>query len=351
MGSTYYLKMLSDDTIVAQVASQIVTYNLQSGVWTASSNVIPYPAYNTGGIYATDNYMVTVNETGSIMIYTRTIGDWSFSESLETNLTVPNAPTYIFHNGVDTVFICHAVTPYAGGLGILETFTKVNGEWKHQVLTNADLGLSAMSYIGYDSGVIVDKDNFLVGAAYDGYSQKRGGTKYGSGLLMQRQPDNTWTRTVNFTTQDNGLFASTSLVVNNYFAFVTCQPSTVPECRFYTTPSCIAKPFVATCTNINIDSCNVDLSALPALPYTLNDCSTAPNVTVNVTGTSRQGNVITVSLSFERQLATPYTCNGTLTCPAGSSSPGSNTPSKKTSAAPVTSFVGAAILVALYALF
>lgn len=370
------LQLLPDDSIVYYDTGLISMTRYNGDKWVDYDWSVHTYMENNGvflSMWADNNTLIFRNSTAQVLFYTRADdGTWTYAEEFEANRT---EASYMVYNGVDTLFFVNALGLYgsATSLGYIEIYTRQdNGEWTEQIIIGGDITDGfVQSAIGYYSLSLINKDTLAVGAPLDGYqsgSGKRGisiGVDYpiGSMRILRRQENKQWTLVAQSELSTPGSFAATTIRTSTHlvttFGNTLLTNSSGTPTMFYSFPLCFFEPVDVTCSDVETDTCQFNLTS--GAGYTINSDPECGAYSFSLAGYTNMTYSFDVTFRFDKVLAASATCNATFTCPlpvpvahpVTSSTPvggPASAPSQKVSVAACSEF-GAAIILVLFAMF
>ncbi len=225
--------LLDDSTIVYIKGNSnfsSLVFNPEDSTWSESHSFSAPNIYLAGfpwiPYWVGDDHIIFLNTTGWTFIYTRqSDGSWSETDGFAFNLTLTqDGPFNLYFNGADTVVFAAVSVQYPGAnaIGFLAFITKIGNEWTMQIITADDLSLTGTSLLGFGSFAVIDQNNLVFGAPYEGLDispVKRGASVLprpaGKAAVIRRQ-NNVWTPIVVISTPNVGLLAGALAVTNNY---------------------------------------------------------------------------------------------------------------------------------------
>ncbi len=359
--SMQYTTLLSDDTIV--FLDQ--TNNFTSLVLQSNGSWIPLPkklaALSFLGsssedkvVHISDDFLVFFNVSQNVrcLIHARQPdGSWLLNDTFVFAPPVIQVLSSfsIYYNGYDSLIVVYSHSTFNNTPtpGFIVFTTKVNNEWKYQIITGYEVGLANTQLnLGIGGGIAaIDANTVVINAPVQGVANEALGN-----LLVVRRTNNTWNALATAHTPDFGSFGTAVGVTNNHVvATLATYANSVVSYHFYSVPRCLFAPINATCFDVEVSTCQFDVSNTDA--FEINQCG-GYDVKASVSGLAYKNNSLAVTFEFDRVLSPTVTCSSTLACPVPPSAvpattvtPGTNTVS---SASVISSVASLALVLALF---
>jgi hypothetical protein len=352
--------LLSDDSFVGCDRFEDGQYVIRTYQHEASNNTwlnvpgtelnISAQVYAEGDIASfrvSDTHLVLVDESdnaSTVHIYARQADlSWNLTESVSINNTLGFRS--VNYNGVDTVVITLIQSINAGvtNIGIVFTYTKVNGNWIEQTISPDALGYRPISIFGA-SVLFVDANTLLLSAGLEGITSDALSQSGGKVLLLTRNEQGTWVPSLDVVA-NSGIFGL-GVGMNDYdiiFGAALGVQVGNPSISFYTAPRCFAQPINITCHDQQANDCSQAFD--PQSLYTVNNAQCG-NVEATLSGISLVNNAVQTQFSFSKGFGPAVQCSAKVTCPA---SPNAQSPSNNISSAGIVqlgiaSFVTAVLM-------
>ncbi len=318
--------LLADDTFVGYDPNSPLNdgnYTIRTYQYEASNNTwlnIPGTEVNVRDAWwqadissyrASDTHLVLIDTSSSdnvtVNIYARQADrSWSLVETVPVNNTVGSQAS-VTYNGVDTV-VLSILEEEESAIGIIFTYTKINGKWIEQKFTPASVGYRPVALLGF-AVVFADANTLLISAGFEGLAEMMT-LQAGKVLVLTRTNSGAWEPMLDFVANQG--FFGLGIGANDHDIIIAAVNPVSSLLQFYAAPRCFTQPISATCADEQVSDCSqVDISAL----YTVNNPQCGA-VDTTLTGIGLVNNkVLQAQFSFNKGFGPVAYCNATVTCP------------------------------------